>query len=168
MQEANQKLTESMADSREEVRDLTLAMKNLEMQNIQLKKWMEDMTKKMARGMLTESVADSRKEVRDLKLAMKNLELQNIQQKKWMEDMARKMAREMKSLENNMAQVKATRACEETQGHPLQKSIYSFASQPYIPEGYVPLSRKGPRAIEESDTSVGRIASHSMKQPLDF
>lgn len=48
MQEVNQKLTESMADSREEVQNLTLAMKNLEMQNIQQRKWMEDMVRKMA------------------------------------------------------------------------------------------------------------------------
>jgi len=51
MQEVNQKLTESVADSREEVQRLTLAMKNLEMQNIQQKKWMEDMVRKMAREM---------------------------------------------------------------------------------------------------------------------
>ena len=51
MQEVNQKLTESMADSREEVRNLTLAMKNLEMQNIQQRKWMEDTVRKMAREM---------------------------------------------------------------------------------------------------------------------
>ena len=51
MQEANQKLTESMADSREEVQNLTLAMKNLEMRNIQQRKWMEDMVRKMAKEM---------------------------------------------------------------------------------------------------------------------
>ena len=51
MQEVNQKLTESMADSREEVQNLTLAMKNLEMQNIQQRKWMEDMVRKMAKEM---------------------------------------------------------------------------------------------------------------------
>ena len=51
MREVNQKLTESMADSREEVRNLTLAMKNLEVQNIQQRKWMEDTVRKMAREM---------------------------------------------------------------------------------------------------------------------
>lgn len=51
MQEANQKLTESVADSREEVQNLTLAMKNLEMRNIQQRKWMEDMVRKMAKEM---------------------------------------------------------------------------------------------------------------------
>ena len=42
MQDLNQKLTDSMAHCREEVRDLTLAVKSLEIQNIQQKKWMED------------------------------------------------------------------------------------------------------------------------------
>ena len=51
IREVNLKLTESMADSREEVRNLTLAMKNLELQNIQQRKWMEDTIRKMAREM---------------------------------------------------------------------------------------------------------------------
>ena len=93
IQEVNQKLTESMAASRQEVRDLTLTVKSLEIANIQLKKWMEDMTEKMASRITTESMADTRKEVRYLKLAMQNLEMQNGQQKKSMEDMARKMAK---------------------------------------------------------------------------
>lgn len=49
MQEVNQKLTESAADSRGEIRDLTLAVKNLEMQNIQQKKLNEEMARRMAR-----------------------------------------------------------------------------------------------------------------------
>ena len=63
---------------------------------------------------LTESVADSREEVQSLALAMKNLEMQNIQQRKWMEDIVRKMAKEMKSLENEMVEIKATHDDEET------------------------------------------------------
>ena len=63
---------------------------------------------------LTESVADSRAEVQSLTLAMKNLEMQNIQQRKWMEDIVRKMAKEMKSLENEMVEIKATHDDEET------------------------------------------------------
>jgi len=51
MHEDNQKLTESLADSREEVRNLTLEMKKLEMQNIQQRKWMEEAVGKMAREM---------------------------------------------------------------------------------------------------------------------
>ena len=95
IQEVNQKLTESMAASREEIRDLTLTVKSLEIENIQLKKWMEDMTRKMESRILTESMADTRKEVLHLKLAMQNLiEMQNVQQKKSMEDMGRKMAKE--------------------------------------------------------------------------
>lgn len=53
MHEDNQKLTESLADSREEVRNLTLEMKKLEMQNIQQRKWMEGTVGKMAREMKT-------------------------------------------------------------------------------------------------------------------
>ena len=127
IQKVNQKLTESVADSREEVRDLTLTVKSLEIQNIQLKKWMEDMARKTAKGTLTESVADTRKEVRALKLAMQNLEMQNIQQKRSMEGMARKMEFEMKSLE---MQAKATRACERAQFGSLQKS---FPTLPMMP-----------------------------------
>ena len=49
MQEVIQKLTESLADYREENRDLSLAVKNLEMQNIQQKKMIEDMSRKVER-----------------------------------------------------------------------------------------------------------------------
>lgn len=49
MHEVIQKLTESLADYREENRDLSLAVKNLEMQNIQQKKLIEDMARKMTR-----------------------------------------------------------------------------------------------------------------------
>ena len=106
IQEVNQKLTESVADSREQIRDLT---------NIQLSKRMEDMERKTAKGKLTEFMADTRKEVYNLKLAIKNLETQNTRQKTTMEGMARKMALEMKRLEIQMDQVKATRACEKAQ-----------------------------------------------------
>jgi len=134
IQEVNQKLTESVADSREEVRDLTLTVKSLEIQNIQLKKWMEDMARKTEKGMLTESTADTRKEVRALKLAMQNLEVQNIRQKKSMEDMARRMAIEMESLELQMCHDKATRACEKAQLVSLQpKSIPTPTVMPTRP-----------------------------------
>jgi len=53
MHEDNQKLTESLADSRGEVRNLTLEMKKLEMRNIQQRKWMEETVGKMAREMKT-------------------------------------------------------------------------------------------------------------------
>ena len=106
-QEVVQKLTDSMADSHEEVQDLTLAVKRLEKQNVQQKMSMEYMERKLVRGMLTESMADSRKEVRDLKLAIQNLEKQNSEQKKKMEDMAKKMAKEMKSLEKKLVPIKA-------------------------------------------------------------
>ena len=49
MREDNQKLTEIVADSRGEIRELTLAVKNLEMQNIQQQKRFEDMVRKMER-----------------------------------------------------------------------------------------------------------------------
>ena len=100
-----------MADSREEIRDLTMTMKSLEIQNIQLNKKMEDMERKTAIGNLTELKADTRKEVYNLKLAIKNLETQNTQQKIKMEGLARKMAFEMKSLEIPMDQVKANPGC---------------------------------------------------------
>jgi len=107
-------------------------VKSLEIQNIQLKKWMEDMARKTAKGTLTEleSVAETRKEVRVLKLAMQNLEMQNIQQKKSMEGMVRKMGLEMKRLEIQMLQAKATRACEKAQFGSLQKS---FPIPPVMP-----------------------------------
>ena len=94
IQEVNQTLTESMAASRQEVRDLTLTVKSLEIENIRLNNWMEDMTRKMASRITTESMADTRKEVRSLKLAMQKLQTQNDQQKKSMEDMARNMEKE--------------------------------------------------------------------------
>lgn len=49
IQEVNQKLTESAADSRGEIRDLVLAMKDLEMQNIKQKKLIEEMARRMTR-----------------------------------------------------------------------------------------------------------------------
>ena len=49
VQEANQKMSDSIAYCRAEVRDLSLAVKNLKAENIQLKKFIEDMTKKTAR-----------------------------------------------------------------------------------------------------------------------
>ena len=105
MQDLNQKLTDSMAHCREEVRDLTLAVKSLEIQNIQQKKWMEDMTRKNAKGLLADSIAYSQKEVRDLKLAMKNLEMQkNL--------MEAKMTKEIKRLELKIAEA-ATRGARE-------------------------------------------------------
>ena len=113
IEEVNQKLTESVADSREEIRDLTMTVKSLEIQNIQLSKRMEDMERKTAKGKLTEFKADTRKEVYDLKLAIKRLETQNTNQKI-----------KMTSLEVQMDQVKATRAYEKAQSLPsLQKSI---------------------------------------------
>ena len=106
MQDLNQKLTDSMAHCREEVRDLTLAVKSLEIQNIQQKKWMEDMTRKNAKGLLADSIAYSQKEVRDLKLAMKNLEMQkNL--------MEAKMTKELKRLELKMVEAAATRGARE-------------------------------------------------------
>ena len=50
VQEVNQKMSESVADCHAEIRDLSLAVKNLEMENIQQKKLIEDMAKKTARG----------------------------------------------------------------------------------------------------------------------
>ena len=116
IQEVNQKLTESVADSREEIRDFTMTVKSLEIQDIQLKKWMEDMERKTAKGKLTEFEADTRKEVYNLKLAIKNLETQNTQQKIKTEGIARKMAFEMKSLEIPMDQVKANPGCIRRMG----------------------------------------------------
>ena len=127
-QEVNKKLTESVADSREEVRDLTLTVKNLEIQNIQLKKWMEDIARKMEKKMLTESMEDTRKEVRALKFAMHNLEFQNKYQKTTMDGLARKMEVEMKSLQATRAYEKAHTQCVS-----VQKSIPTPPMMPASP-----------------------------------
>ena len=49
VQEVNQKMSESVADCHAEIRDLSLAVKNLELENIQQKKLIEDMVKRTAR-----------------------------------------------------------------------------------------------------------------------
>ena len=109
IQDANQKLTESVADTREEVRDLSLAVKSLEIQNIQLKKEMEDMARKTPKGLLTESMTDTRKEVRALKFAIETLETENEHQKVM-----------MKVLE---IRLRASRSRENAHWVSLQKSI---------------------------------------------
>ena len=148
IQEVNQKLTGSVADSREEVRDLTLTVKSLEIQNIQLKKWMEDKARKMASGILTESMAETRIEVLQLKRAIKNLELQNTRQKTTIEAMRRKTAFEMKSLEIQMAQVKSTHACAKAQFRSLESSTYSPSETLVNPESLTSFRVLAPR--EES------------------
>ena len=47
VQESNQKLAEAVTDCREEIRDLTLTVKNLEMKNIQQEKQMEGLGRKI-------------------------------------------------------------------------------------------------------------------------
>lgn len=49
VQGVNQKMSDSVAYCRAEVRDLSLAVKNLKAENIQLKKFVDDLTKKTAR-----------------------------------------------------------------------------------------------------------------------
>lgn len=144
IQEVNQKLTESVADSREEIRDLTLTVKSLEIQNIQLKKSTEDTERK---------TADTRNEVRDLKLAMQNLKMQNAQQKKSMADMAREMAKErptesdldfrkevrdfkmaIKRLERQNTKQKATM---ESMARKMSLEMMSLAGSPSVPSPYM-------------------------------
>ena len=49
VQGINQKMSDSIAYCRAEVRDLSLAVKNIKAENIQLKKFIDDLTKKTAR-----------------------------------------------------------------------------------------------------------------------
>ena len=151
-QEVNQKLTESVAVSREEVRDLTLTVKSLEIQNIQLKKVTEDMAKKTAKGKLIdiESMADTRKEVRALKLAMQNLERQNVQQKTKMEG----MALEMKSLklEIQVAQINSRSACERAPWVSLPKSIPTPTMTP-APHGLYVWPREESKKVQDMPES---------------
>ena len=71
VQESNQKLAEAVTDCREEIRDLTLTVKNLEMKNIQQEKQMEGLGRKIKsveseKLQLTNSW-DSEKKIRRLK-----------------------------------------------------------------------------------------------------
>ena len=155
IQEVNKKLMESMADSREEVRDLTLTVKSLEIQNIQLKKSTEDMARQIANyGILTESMAETHKEVLQLKMAIKNLEKQDTRQKTMIEGTARNMTCGMKSLEIQMDQVKATLAREKAQAQAqfLSLPLKSIPTQPMMPSPYM-----SPREESKKDTQESNL-----------
>ena len=156
IQEVNKKLMESMADSREEVRDLTLTVKSLEIQNIQLKKSTEDMARQIANyGILTESMAETHKEVLQLKMAIKNLEKQDTRQKTMIEGTARNMTCGMKSLEIQMDQVKATLAREKAQAQAqfLSLPLKSIPTQPMMPSPYMS-PREESKKVQDTQESL--------------
>ena len=85
--EVNQKMVESNARCRVEIKDLSVAVKNLKMENTQ-----------------------QNKSIEDLSLELRHLEMKNTQLKKVIEDLSKKTTKEIKSVESRVLRYTQVRA----------------------------------------------------------